>query len=399
MTTLTAKDIAAPPTNRDMKVLDRSFFHREVQTAALMVSQPQHISNIRNKISSSNELLSTTTIRPIIDDPIQTGNKIIRLLPQVNATERSTWSSTLMEIVESGAASIQPYELKLTYEDWSFGDILDAVLPELAEHDEQNPAGFAQIGHVAHLNLRENFLPYKHLIGQVLIDKTNLVRTVINKIQDVGTESVYRTFPYEVLAGPDDLNVSVRHADCDFKFNFAEVYWNPRNGHEHERLLSKFQPGQAICDVMAGVGPFAVPAAKRQVWTWANDLNPACYSALVSAAKANKVDRFIQNFNMDGVEFIRKAVPELLAKQRHVKIVPPVKIPRNSTPQQKAEAMVFAQNHATITKEPATFDHFIMNLPALAIEFLYAFRGIYRGSQHHFTTHGGSSRLPMIHVY
>lgn len=42
-----------------------------------------------------------------------------------------------------------------------------------------------------------------------------------------------------------------------------QVYWNSRLETEHKRLVDSFKPGQVVADIMAGIGPFAVPAAQR----------------------------------------------------------------------------------------------------------------------------------------
>lgn len=97
-----------------------------------------------------------------------------------------------------------------------------------------------------------------------------------------------------MLVGPGNLNVEVHEQGCAFRFDFAKVYWNSRLHTEHERLVSMFNEGDAICDVMAGVGPFAVPAGKKRVFVWANDLNPESYASLADAIKRNKVcSRFL----------------------------------------------------------------------------------------------------------
>lgn len=137
------------------------------------------------------------------------------------------------------------------------------------------------------MNLREQYLPYKHLIAAVLLDKNPTVRTVINKTEDVASE--YRTFSYELLAGDPDMNVELKEEECFFRFDYSKVYWNSRLNTEHRRIVGMFKEGEAVCDVMAGVGPFAVPAGKKKVFVWANDLNPDSYASLEDAISRNKV--------------------------------------------------------------------------------------------------------------
>lgn len=78
-------------------------------------------------------------------------------------------------------------------------------------------------------------------------------------------------------------------SDCKFTFDFTKVYWNSRLHTEHERLVQKFRPEDVLADVMAGVGPFAMPAAKKGCGVLANDLNPESYKYLDINIKNNRV--------------------------------------------------------------------------------------------------------------
>lgn len=230
------------------------------------------------------------------------------------------------------------------------------------------------------------------------MDKNPNITTVINKTFDVGTESVFRTFPYEVLAGPDDLDVVVHESGCEFKFNFGKVYWNSRLGTEHARLFESFQEGEVVCDVMAGVGPFAIPSGKRKVFVRANDLNPDSYESLQDAIQRNKVGEFVTASCEDGRDFIRRSAKELACSSRSVRLSPKIKISRNSSEAEKKAAMEAAENATRTLQEPTVFSHYVMNLPASAIEFLDAFKGVYHGREAEFqpTT---STPLSLIHLY
>ena len=56
------------------------------------------------------------------------------------------------------------------------------------------------------------------------------------------------------------------------------------------------------------------------------------------------------------------------------------------------------QSAATVLKQPKTFSHYVMNLPASALTFLPTFIGLWQGQKSRFTPFG-HAKLPMIHVY
>ena len=223
------------------------------------------------------------------------------------------------------------------------------------------------------------------------MDKNHAVRTVINKIDDVGADNEYRTFQYEVLAGDPSLEVEVKEQNCIFRFDYSKVYWNSRLSTEHERIVGKFKPGQAVCDVMAGIGPFAVPAGRKHVFVWANDLNPESYTRLLNAIHVNKVDGFVKAFNEDGRSFIKRSAKDLANKQHQVDVTPKTTRRRSRSPSRPSQTPVFLE-------QPKVFDHYVMNLPASAKTFLDSFIGLYKGQEALFSPHT-SKKLPMVHVY
>mmetsp|Transcript_4634 Transcript_4634/g.10180 ORF Transcript_4634/g.10180 Transcript_4634/m.10180 type:complete len:621 (-) Transcript_4634:85-1947(-) len=283
---------------------------------------------------------------------------------------------------------------------------------------EEIPSSFEIAGHIAHLNLRSESLPYKYLIGKAILDKNRpKIRMVVNKTGTI--ENEFRTFPMEMLAGDGlDLDlverlcagdekggegskennenngcgstilkssppqrvqvdigpehqslmlVEVKEHGCRFKLDFARVYFNSRLQSEHARLVQEIVRGATesdaeeciVADAMAGVGPFAVPLTsanaphfhKTRIVCHANDLNPVSYRYLQGNAKGNRCfsDRLVV-YNLDAREFIRR-----------------------------------------MNEQGVEADHFIMNLPQLAPEFLDAFRG--------WKFRGEEKKRPLVHVH
>lgn len=84
-------------------------------------------------------------------------------------------------------------------------EVLRAILPE--DIIDEAPSSFTTVGHIAHMNLKDDYLPYKHLIGQVIMDKNPNLRTVVNKMDSIDT--TFRFFKMELLAGEDDMIAEV----------------------------------------------------------------------------------------------------------------------------------------------------------------------------------------------
>lgn len=287
--------------------------------------------------------------------------------------------------------------------------VLRHIIPILTSPGEEEvtgegvkeiPSSFESAGHIAHVNLNEDALPYKYLIGKAILDKNRpKIRLVVNKIGNI--ENEFRTFPMEILAaekecctdflktieelcsgvnnssttvqmkiGPEHrslMEVEMREHGCRFHFDFASVYWNSRLSGEHTRLVehiinnaklvrqqkvrSDIPTGADIntkkqftivADAMAGVGPFAIPLTSpsfrvdktMMIVCHANDLNPVSYEYLQKNAKLNKCPtNRLHTYNLDARRFIHK-----------------------------------------MNEDNIEVDHFIMNLPQLAPEFLDAFR-------------------------
>jgi hypothetical protein len=133
--------------------------------------------------------------------------------------------------VEQGC-TVGVHPLVLGYELLSVEQVLRALIP--TEVAAEVPSSFETAGHVAHLNLREEVLPWKRTIGQVILDKNPRLKTVVNKTASIASE--FRTFPLEVLGGDPNLVVELKEGGGVFKFDFGQVYWNSRLQHEHARL-------------------------------------------------------------------------------------------------------------------------------------------------------------------
>lgn len=113
----------------------------------------------------------------------------------------------MKELLSELGLAAEECAIPLGYKDYDMDAVLRAILPAHLTTERDPPAAYAIAGHIAHLNLRQPFWPYKHAIARVLLDKSPGIRTVVNKLGTI--QDKFRFFPMELLAGDPDLHVSM----------------------------------------------------------------------------------------------------------------------------------------------------------------------------------------------
>jgi tRNA (guanine37-N1)-methyltransferase len=229
-------------------------------------------------------------------------------------------------------------------------------------------------------------------------------------------------------------------SNCTFTLNFKTVYWNSRLHTEHERLVKLFDAGEVVADVMAGVGPFAVPAAKKGCLVLGNDLNPegtkwmevnrvnnkVSQVPLLSSWGVDKSDRVqvesaLRISTTDGRAFIRASplnvwdnpFPPVVQQKSRKQLDREAKAARKarevSTPAEGISSLSLQPSisdqvtastpTAEQPQEPQQIAHFVMNLPDSALTFLDAYRGAYVELEQKLSGAREKIRMPMVHVY
>ncbi|GAQ87203.1 hypothetical protein KFL_003380080 [Klebsormidium nitens] len=300
-------------------VLDRSKFVKRVTVQALRVPKGACHQLVKKLSKFKAEY---PKVRNVIVEEARPETRLILLGENVSGLDLAGLpESVAAELKADRDVEITQHEVVLDYDSYTADQVLKEVLPAGAEV----PSSFETIGHVAHVNLRDELLPYRRIIGEVLLEKNfPRILTVLNKVGTI--ENEFRVPTFEVLAGDPSTVTEVKQHSARFQLDYAQVYWNSRLEFEHSRLVDQFAREDVICDMFAGIGPFAIPAALKGCAVYANDLNPQSTHYLAINSKLNKVAHRIRVSTLDAREFVRSLVRPAESQP------PPLHPPSNSPP-------------------------------------------------------------------
>ena len=154
--------------------------------------------------------------------------------------------------------------------------------------------------------------------ADAMVESDLPVRAVLNRASKVKGET--RVREWEVLAGEvtgesttDSETASRtwsetvhREYGCEFLVDVARVYFSPRLATERHRVVEQVVEGEHAFDMFAGVGPFAVPMAKRGAEVVATDVNEVAIEYLRENARRNGVEERVTAIHGD----VREVAPE-----------------------------------------------------------------------------------------
>lgn len=317
--------LVPPASVRGMTCLDREAFTTVVTVSTLKLHDINISRNIHVLKKYLLKICNFKSVQKMNDEAI------VYLNPDI-VTKFEDISENDRKLLIDQYKYFSTMNITIKYDNWRRDVILKSILPE----DIEVPTAYSLVGHIVQLNLRDVHLPYKAIIGQVFLDKTASARTVVNKINAIDTS--FRYFAMEILAGERNTITVTKEHGCTYQFDFAQVYWNSRLSTEHARMITFMTQNDVLYDVFAGVGPFAIPASRKKIQVFANDLNPESYKWLKKNAAINKLKDNFKAFNMDGRDFLSKIVKNDILARR--------------------------------AQDLSGSEHIIMNLPASAVEFL-----------------------------
>lgn len=165
MDTISLPDSLTPPCVAGMKSLDKSVFKKKCMIPGIKVPN-KSVGIVTKKLKSS--LIRLPKLKNVAElentDADFSTHRLVLLDPVKYESSVDLGCEIESFLKENGVEinTFKHYDIELCYDNWSVSEIIKALLPEL----KTNISGFSVIGHIAHLNLKDEALDFKDLIGK-----------------------------------------------------------------------------------------------------------------------------------------------------------------------------------------------------------------------------------------
>jgi tRNA (guanine37-N1)-methyltransferase len=164
---------------------------------------------------------------------------------------------------------------------------------------------FDAVGDIATLEIPTELKKKEKVIAETIMELNHNIRVVAKKAGP--TAGVERIRPIKVVLGEKRTETIHNENGCRYKLDINKVYFSPRLGSEHLRVVNQVKPDEVVFDPFAGIGPFAIPIARRGARVVAVDINKNAIAYLNENAKLNKVVGRIEAIAGDARNVLKKA--------------------------------------------------------------------------------------------
>ncbi|MCL4406485.1 MAG: methyltransferase [Candidatus Parvarchaeota archaeon] len=148
--------------------------------------------------------------------------------------------------------------------------------------------GFDVIGSIAIIKKKPGEDQKKlRKLGEAIINQNKHISSVFNKVG--GIEGEDRLMKLKWVAG--DKKTLTLHKENGFSFyvDVKKVFFTPRMVSERLRVINQVKPNENVLDMFCGVGPFAIPIARRTSSVYALDINKNAIKLLEKNITLNKI--------------------------------------------------------------------------------------------------------------
>lgn len=150
------------------------------------------------------------------------------------------------------------------------------------------PRALDVVGDIAVIEVPAELKPHRKTIGEAILETHKNVHTVLAKASAVS--GTYRLRKFEVIAGQNRTTTIHKEFGCQYHVDLEKAFFSPRLSHEHQRVASLVEDGEAVVDLFAGVGPFSVLIAnKKDAKVFAVEINPEAFELLRKNILLNRV--------------------------------------------------------------------------------------------------------------
>ncbi len=133
--------------------------------------------------------------------------------------------------------------------------------------------------------------------------KNKNVKTVVKRSGKV--RSSYRIKKVKHVIGEKTTETIHKENNYRFKIDLNKTYFSPRLQTERKRVINQAMKNDIVIDMFSGVGPYAIPIAKKALKVLAIDHNPKAVKYLLENIKLNKVKNIIA-YEGDALEITKK---------------------------------------------------------------------------------------------